>query len=88
MLGLALILATACAPDISITRQTIDADSDGYAVEVDCDDAHATVNPDAPELCDGLDNNCDGEIDDDPDDGSTWFADADGDGAGDDATAV
>ncbi len=27
----------------------------------DCDDTRATVHPDAPELCDGLDNNCDGQ---------------------------
>ncbi|MCB9794588.1 MAG: peptidoglycan DD-metalloendopeptidase family protein [Alphaproteobacteria bacterium] len=32
----------------------------------DCDDGRASVSPGASELCDGLDNDCDGEIDDGP----------------------
>jgi formylglycine-generating enzyme required for sulfatase activity len=47
-----------------------DADGDGYGdpasglcthPELDCDDNHATVYPGAPELCDGLDNQCAGD---------------------------
>ena len=47
-----------------------DADGDGYGdpasascvhPERDCDDGHATVYPGAPELCDGLDNQCPGD---------------------------
>jgi len=47
-----------------------DADGDGYGdpaavlcthPEWDCDDNHATVYPGAPELCDGLDNQCAGD---------------------------
>ncbi|SEU37220.1 Alpha-tubulin suppressor [Myxococcus fulvus] len=47
----------------------------------DCDDTRATFNPGAPESCDGLDNNCDGQVDE----GltrQTWYRDADGDGFG------
>jgi len=31
---------------------------------VDCDDSEAAVNPNATEICDGIDNNCSGAIDD------------------------
>ncbi|WP_370478075.1 MopE-related protein [Tamlana flava] len=54
----------------------------GYvADDSDCDDTNATVYPNAPELCDGLDNHCDGQIDE----GVTtiYYADTDGDGFGD-----
>jgi hypothetical protein len=39
-------------------------------------------NP-AAEICDGIDNNCDGNIDNNPGDGQTYYRDADGDGYGD-----
>lgn len=41
----------------------VDADGDGYGVGVDCDDNNASVYPGNVELCDGLDNNCDGQVD-------------------------
>ncbi len=41
-----------------------DADCDGYLIsEGDCNDNNAAVYPGAIEVCDGVDNNCDGEVD-------------------------
>lgn len=46
-----------------------DADNDGFFAQegcdtaVDCDDANNTINPNAAEICDGVDNNCVGGID-------------------------
>ncbi len=39
-----------------------DYDADGYT-ETDCDNYDPEVYPGAPELCDGKDNNCNGQVD-------------------------
>ena len=50
----------------------------------DCDDATASTYPGADEYCDGVDNDCDTDVDEDSAvDASTWYADADTDGYGD-----
>ncbi|NOY27098.1 MAG: hypothetical protein GXP62_14615, partial [Oligoflexia bacterium] len=49
----------------------------------DCDDGNATIFPGADELCDSKDNNCDGDVDNDPTNATTWYGDADDDGYGD-----
>ena len=49
----------------------------------DCDDSDPAANPEAYEVCDGADNDCDGLTDVDAIDAPTWHADADGDGYGD-----
>ncbi len=60
---------------------------DGY-VEVagDCNESSASVHPDAPDFCNGVDDNCSGGQDDEAE--QTWYRDADGDGFGDDADTV
>lgn len=50
---------------------------------LDCDDEDRFINPSAPELCDGIDNDCDSSIDDNPIDGEPMYTDADDDGYGD-----
>ena len=56
--------------------------------EGDCDDDNALVNPGVAELCNGIDDDCDGPVDFDDDlENSTWYGDADGDGYGLDTVA-
>ncbi len=61
----------------------IDGDMDGHAATSlgacgdDCDDARADVYTGAEELCDGVDNNCNGDTDEVA---PTWYIDCDDDG--------
>ena len=56
----------------ALWAQCTDTDNDGFFYEAgcgtaqDCNDADPNTNPDAPEVCDGYDNDCDGAIDNDP----------------------
>ena len=61
----------------------VDNDSDGFDSSEDCDDFDSGVFPGSTEICDGLDNNCDGLVDE----GVTisMYVDADEDGYGDDS---
>jgi subtilisin-like proprotein convertase family protein len=58
-----------------------DEDGDGYAAGDDCNDSDAAINPGATENCDGLDNDCDNEIDEGVT--QTFYSDEDGDTFGD-----
>ncbi len=79
----------ACLPIIGC----LDADEDGYGVgrdclALDCDDDAPRVNPEARELCNGIDDDCDGRIDLAAADVETWWADGDRDGYGSDLASV
>ncbi len=53
----------------------------GYShKEGDCDDKNPTIRPDIAEICDSIDNNCNGQIDENL--ATTVYADNDGDGFG------
>ena len=57
-----------------------DFDEDTYVGSNDCNNDDATVNIAATEICDGIDNNCDGTPDENNTaDGTTYYADADED---------
>lgn len=90
---------------IATTAWYADADADGWgdmtavdncmmpegylATSGDCDDANAAANPDMVELCNGFDDNCDSEIDEDTaSDAGVYYMDADTDGYGDSSTMV
>ncbi len=68
-----------------------DADGDGvWGPEhggLDCDDANPSLSPNNPEICNGVDDDCDAFVDDadptwDPTSGVSGYVDADGDGFG------
>ena len=55
----------------------------GFAAnQTDCNDRNNTIYPTAPELGDGLDNDCDGEVDENLACRKLWYKDTDGDGFG------
>ncbi|MCB9742536.1 MAG: FG-GAP repeat protein [Alphaproteobacteria bacterium] len=74
--------------DDSTGVEGCDDGSGGVLVGGDCDDGDESIHPDAEELCDGVDNDCSGAVDDDATDALTWYSDADADGYGDAESTV
>ena len=74
----------ACGDDDNhSTELYVDTDMDGFSEEEgDCDDNNSEINPDATEICDLIDNNCDGQIDENIET-LTYYIDNDSDGFGD-----
>ncbi len=74
------------------TTASADTDCDDLGESAngsDCDDSDAAVSPGASELCNGVDDDCDGTVDeDDAGDAPTWYADLDGDAWGDDGSLL
>ena len=63
------LLGLAAATIIGCNKPS-DYDGDGFTADVDCNDNDANINPDAVEVCDGVDNNCDASIDGEDADGA------------------
>jgi cysteine-rich repeat protein len=85
-----------CEAETGCANTLMDGDGDGYAPDTltctgamggDCDDSSSSVYPGAAELCDGIDNDCNGMVDD----GTvtvTCLRDSDGDGYGNPGASV
>jgi hypothetical protein len=81
----------------TVQFRVIPLDGDGDGINTgelggeDCDDENPEVGPGATEICDGIDNDCDGRVDADDDDivdAIEGYPDLDGDGFGDDSESI
>lgn len=73
--------------DAGVSSLACDAPVGYVADATDCNDGNSAVNPGATEVCNAIDDDCEGGIDE----GlvfSTWYADGDGDTYGDAGTSV
>ena len=74
-----LVFTVGCGPDAETgctgdEDEDVDADGDGYCAPVDCEDDNPDINPGQSEVCNLIDDNCNGGMDEEE------LADEDGDG--------
>ena len=87
------ILLCSCQQKDDAGNPIVDLDEDGFFSDIDCDDNNAKINPQAQEVCNEIDDDCDSLIDDldtsvDLTLGIDVFIDDDGDGFGQEAAVV
>jgi hypothetical protein len=75
-------LSLECSPKEEEPLNYIDADGDGWLLSDDCDDTDVNVHPGVEESCNGLDDNCDGAVDEGLTSSEAGYLDLDGDGWG------
>jgi hypothetical protein len=82
-------LAVGCLVPESLVDRTLDRDGDGHLTlgadgGDDCDDSRASAHPGAAEVCgNAADDDCDGAVDEEGENGLVVYVDADADGFGD-----
>ena len=73
--------------DCDSTTPDDDLDLDGFVMAEDCNDNDSSVNPNATESCNDIDDNCNGETDEGLAE-TAFFLDFDGDGFGDENSSI
>jgi hypothetical protein len=74
--------------DVDMPQQACEQPPGTVVNADDCDDASAEVHPAAIEICNEIDDDCNGLIDDEPTNPSLWYLDVDGDNYGDEDNTV